>query len=66
MYSYSKMPYSASNYENSYSTTVGWYATEFQKMEIEGKAITGNIGDDRYQILFRWIFVIGTHGAHQY
>jgi hypothetical protein len=66
MYSYSNMPYSASNYENSYSTTVGWYATEFQKMEIEGKAITGNIGDDRYQILFRWIFVIGTHGAHQY
>ena len=66
MYSYSNLPYSASTIENSYSTTVGWYATEFQKMEIEGKAITSNIGDDQYQIVFRWIFVIGTHGAHQY
>ena len=52
--------------ENSYSTTIGWYATEFQKIEIEGKAITSNIEEEQYQILFRWIFVIGTHGAHQY
>lgn len=66
MYSFSNMPYSASTKENSYSTTFGWYATEFQKLEIEGKAITGNIEDDKYQIVFRWIFVIGTHGAHQY
>jgi hypothetical protein len=66
MYSHSNAPYSASILENSYSTTVGWYATEFQKMEIEGEAITSNIENDKYQILFRWIFVIGTHGAHQY
>ena len=66
MYSYSNQPYSASTTENSYSTTVGWYATEFQKMEIEGKAITSNIEEEQYQIVFRWIFVIGTHGAHQY
>ena len=66
MYSFSNLPYSASTVENSYSTTFGWYATEFQKMEIEGQAITSNIEEEKYQILFRWIFVIGTHGAHQY
>ena len=66
MYSYSNKPYSAGTKENSYSTTIGWYATEFQKLEIEGKTITSNMEKEKYQILFRWIFVIGTHGAHQY
>ena len=66
MYSYSNKPYSASTVEKSYSTTIGWYATEFQKIEIEGKTTTSNIEKDQFQILLRWIFVIGTHGAHQY
>ena len=66
MYSYSNKPYSASTRENSYSTTIGWYATEFQKLEIEGKTISGNMEKEQNQILLRWIFVIGTHGAHQY
>lgn len=66
MYSYSNKPYSASTVENSYSTTIGWYATEFQKIEIEGKTTTSNIEKEQYQVLLRWIFVIGTHGAHQY
>jgi hypothetical protein len=66
MYSHSNKPYSRSAAENSYSVTIGWYATEFQKIEIEGMKITGNTEQDRNQILLRWIFVIGTHGAHQY
>jgi hypothetical protein len=66
MYSYSNKPYSATTVENSYSATIGWYATEFQKLEIEGKTTTSNIEKDQNQILLRWIFVIGTHGAHQY
>jgi hypothetical protein len=66
MYSYSNMPYSASIVENSYSATIGWYATEFQKLEIEGKTVTSNREKEQYQVLLRWIFVIGTHGAHQY
>jgi hypothetical protein len=66
MYSYSNKPYSASTVENSYSATVGWYATEFQKIEIEGKTTKSNIDKEKYQVLLRWIFVIGTHGAHQY
>jgi hypothetical protein len=66
MYSYSNKPYSASTLENAYSATVGWYATEFQKIEVEGKTTSSNIEKEQNQILLRWIFVIGTHGAHQY
>ena len=66
MYSYSNMPYSASIVEKSYSATIGWYATEFQKLEIEGKTTSSNMEREQNQILLRWIFVIGTHGAHQY
>jgi hypothetical protein len=66
MYSYSNLPFSASTVENSYSATIGWYATEFQKLEIEGKTTSSNIEKEQNQILLRWIFVIGTHGAHQY
>jgi hypothetical protein len=66
MYSYSNKPYSAGIVENSYTATIGWYATEFQKLEIEGNETTSNLVNDRFQILLRWIFVIGTHGAHQY
>jgi len=66
MYSFSNKPYSSNTKENSYSATIGWYATEFQKIEIEGKRTTSNVEEDRFQVLLRWIFVIGTHGAHQY
>lgn len=66
MYSYSNKPYSAGTVEKFYSTTFGWYATEFQKLEIEGKTITSNLEKQQYQLLLRWIFVIGTHGAHMY
>jgi hypothetical protein len=66
MYSYSNLPFSASTVENSYSATIGWYATEFQKLEIEGKTTSSNIENEQNQVLLRWIFVIGTHGAHQY
>lgn len=66
MYSYSNKPYSASTRENSYSATIGWYATEFQKIEIEGKTTTSNVEKEQSRVLLRWIFVIGTHGAHQY
>jgi hypothetical protein len=66
MYSYSNKPYSASTVENAYSATIGWYATEFQKIEVEGKTTSSNIEKEQNQIFLRWIFVIGTHGAHQY
>lgn len=66
MFSWSNKPYSVSAVEKSYSLTFGWYATEFQKIEIEGMNITRNIEKGLNQIVLRWIFVIGSHGAHQY
>ena len=52
--------------EQAYSITAGWYATEFQKIEIEAKHTTVNVEPDYNQAWLRWIFVIGAHGAHQY
>ncbi len=65
-FSHSNRPYSTRVSENSCSATMGWYATEFQKIEFEGRAVTNNIDKNLFQVLLRWIFVIGTHGAHQY
>jgi hypothetical protein len=33
---------------------------------MEGKTTISNMEKEQYQMLLRWIFVIGTHGAHQY
>ena len=72
-FDYSNSPYSVSFLQKSGSLTLGWYATEFQKIELEGKYTTMNQGlmENSYEKNFgmaylRWIFVIGTHGAHQY
>jgi len=72
-YDYSNKPTSAQFVEQAESATLGWYATEFQIIELEGKATQANEPDELdnfeknyYTVLLRWIFVIGTHGAHQY
>jgi hypothetical protein len=59
--------------QQSASLTFGWLATEFQKIEIEGKYTTmnealpeNNNEKNFWQAYLRWIFVIGSHGAHQY
>ncbi len=59
-------PYNSSIKEQVYSLTFGWYATEFSKIEVEGKTTDDNIPSRFYQAWLRWIFVIGAHGAHQY
>lgn len=72
-YDYTNKP--ASNYftEQAGSVTIGWYATEFQKIELQVKYTSANLPDEANnfekefaQVFLRWIFVIGTHGAHQY
>jgi hypothetical protein len=63
---YSNLPTSASVVERAASATLGWYATEFQKIELEGKTTTSNVQDQYSQLWLRWIFVIGAHGAHAY
>jgi len=65
-YDYAQKPYDRSIVEQAYSLSFGWLATEFQKIEFEGKATTVNVQPDYNQLWIRWIFVIGAHGAHQY
>ncbi|MBA3649837.1 MAG: hypothetical protein H0W62_15060 [Chitinophagales bacterium] len=65
-YDFSEMPYSSSFHQNAVSATFEWYATEFQKIGIEGKTTFDNNPDPYYELWLRWIFVIGTHGAHMY
>jgi hypothetical protein len=65
-YDYSNLPFDNNYDQQSYLLTFGWYATEFQKLEFEGKTTQINNHDRTYLASLRWIFVIGSHGAHQY
>jgi hypothetical protein len=72
-YDYTNLPESSAFEEQAASATLGWYATEFQKIELQGKYTSANEREEAnnfrknfYSVFFRWIFVIGTHGAHQY
>ncbi len=65
-YDYAQKPRDKDVVEQAYSLTAGWYATEFSKIELEGKTTDDNIANRYYQAWLRWIFVIGAHGAHQY
>jgi len=66
-FDYSNVPDNASYVERAYSATLGWYATEFQKVELELKSTSSNAyTTDVNQVLLRSVFVIGAHGAHQY
>lgn len=65
-YDYAQKPYDKDFVEQAYSLTAGWYATEFSKIELEGKTTDDNVAKRYYQAWLRWIFVIGAHGAHQY
>jgi len=65
-YDYAQKPYDNSIVEQAGSLTAGWYATEFQKIEMEGKATHVNVQPSYSQVWLRWIFVLGAHGAHQY
>jgi hypothetical protein len=65
-YDYSNLPFNNDFVQQSYTATLGWVATEFQKIEIEGKTTETNMSSRNYQAFIRWIFVIGSHGAHAY
>lgn len=67
MYSYSERPLVPEIDEQEISATFGWYATEYQKLEFGAKINSENsFRDSIFSGLFRWVFVIGEHGAHQY
>ncbi len=65
-YDYTQKPINRNIIEQAYSLTAGWNATEFSKIEFEGKTTDDNIQSRYYQAWLRCIFVIGAHGAHQY
>lgn len=65
-YDYAQNPADKRIVDNAYSLSAGWLATEFQKIEFQGKLTDVNVGPDYGQCWIRWIFVIGAHGAHQY
>jgi hypothetical protein len=65
-FDYSNLPDNASFVERAYSATLGWNATEFQKVEIGFKETTSNVLPTVNQVVLRSIFVIGAHGAHAY
>ena len=65
-YDYAQKPYDKNIVEQAGSLTAGWLATEFQKIEFEGKFTSVNVLPDYGQFWLRWIFIIGAHGAHQY
>jgi len=65
-FDYSNTPDNASFVESGFSGILGWYATEFQKIELEVNAATSNSFGDAQQIVLRSVFVIGAHGAHAY
>lgn len=68
VYSYSELPTDNTFTEESLSATVGWYATEFQKIEFGPQILSDNglFNAPVFSGFLRWIFVIGSHGAHQY
>ena len=65
-YDYAQKPYNKNLSEQAYSLSAGWLATEFQKIEFEGKLTNPDFQSAYNQFWLRWIFVIGAHGAHQY
>ncbi|MBT8399499.1 MAG: hypothetical protein KJO98_03405, partial [Rhodothermia bacterium] len=52
--------------EQSWSVTLGWLTSEFQKIELGLKTTSGDDFDSFSQVLVRAVFVIGAHGAHEY
>ncbi len=52
--------------ENGLSTTLAWYVTEFQKIELGFRQSWSESFDTVYSGVVRVIFVIGSHGAHEY
>ena len=65
-YDYAENPVNRTIVDKAYSLSAGWLATEFQKIEFQGKFTNVNVQPDYGQFWIRWIFVIGAHGAHQY
>ncbi len=65
-YDLSDLPDDPAWNENVVSITLGWLASEFQKIELGLRSASANEMDRSYSALVRAVFVIGAHGAHEY
>lgn len=65
-YDYSQFPDNSKDSEKAYSGILGFYATEFQKLELQYQRGFPAGRKTFNRILARLVFVIGAHGAHQY
>ncbi len=65
-FDYANQPGEANYVERAYSGILGWYATEFQKIELQYKTTASNAFERVHQIGVRALFIIGAHGAHVY
>lgn len=65
-YDYSEFPENGEQHEQAFSGTLAFYASEFQKFELQyQRAMPADIGPFN-RVLFRGVFAIGAHGAHEY
>jgi hypothetical protein len=65
-FDYSNLPNNNKWNERALSGIIGWYASEFQKVELQFKRTIINNFYTVNQVMLRSVFVIGAHGAHQY
>jgi len=66
LFDYSEFPEFSEFNHKAYSGILQFFATEFQKVELQVKYNDGNFFDSFSEVLLRAVFVIGAHGAHQY
>lgn len=65
-YDYSEFPEFSEFHHQAFSGIVQFFATEFEKLEMQYTFNDGNFFDSFSEFQVRAVFVIGAHGAHQY
>ncbi len=66
LFDYSEFPGKNNIYQTAHSAILQFFATEFQKFEIQGRYNAGIFDESSFDIQLRGVFAIGSHGAHQY
>ncbi len=65
-YDYAEFPDDADTYEKAVSVVLSFFATEFQKLDLQYQYGSPAGRDTFSRILLRSVFIIGAHGAHKY
>ncbi|KAA3618781.1 MAG: hypothetical protein DWQ05_07420 [Calditrichaeota bacterium] len=65
-FDYSEYPENGDISEKAYSANLSFFATEFQKFDLQYQYGLPVQGENFSRILLRSVFVIGAHGAHKY